>query len=42
MYSINELEEWDKDALIFWIKDLAKEIFTDKKIIIEIPEETEE
>lgn len=43
MYSINELEQWKKDALIFWIKDTAKKIYEETgDIIIEIPEETKE
>ena len=47
MYSINELETWQRDALILWVFDMAEEPYSNKAkrtedLFKEIPQETEE
>ena len=46
MNSINELETWQKDALILWVLDMAEELYSNKAkqaedLFKEIPQETE-
>ena len=47
MYSINELETWQRDALILWVFDMPEELYLNKakqaeELFKEIPQETEE
>ena len=47
MYSINELETWQRDALILWVFDMTEEPYLNKatrteELFKEIPQETEE
>jgi hypothetical protein len=44
--SINELETWQKDALILWVFDMEEEVYLNKakrteELFKEIPQETE-